>query len=234
MCKQHTLTVKPAVTAANDKGIFGWLRRSWKTYNLPKITGRVFGVPLVRQDLNNITQACFKTRQGNNAEEQHAILYKGDIQNLTPDAIPLIRINSACFTGDIFHDALCDCNWQLEEALRMLDAHDGVGLVIYHFAHEGKAHGYFEKLQSFDGSMYPVKGDLRDFRTAVAILKDLGIKRVRSMTNNPEKVAILGEYGIEVVECVGVVSQDPAMAEFYDYKAKKFGHALPTKEDPAV
>jgi GTP cyclohydrolase II len=53
------------------------------------------------------------------------------------------------------------------------------------------------------------------------------------MTNNPEKVNILAEYGIQVVECVGVVSKDPAMAGFYDYKAKKFGHALPTREDSA-
>jgi GTP cyclohydrolase II len=233
MCKPLSVSTASADCCINT-GLVGWFTRKWKNYFLPKVTGRVFGVPLVRQDLKNIVQGCIKTRSGFGPEEQHAILYKGDIEHLSPDAIPLIRINSACFTGDIFHDALCDCNWQLEEALRMLDAHDGPGLVIYHFAHEGKAHGYFEKLQAFDGEMYPVNGDLRDFRTAVTILKSLGISRVRSMTNNPEKVKILGEYGIEVVECVGVVSQDPSMAHLYDYKAREWGHALPTKDEPAA
>jgi len=64
----------------------------------------------------------------------------------------------------------------------------------------------------------PVKGDLRDFRTAVAHPQGSGHHPRASMTNNPEKVKILAEYGIEVVECVGVVSQDPTLRDFYDYK----------------
>jgi 3,4-dihydroxy 2-butanone 4-phosphate synthase/GTP cyclohydrolase II len=78
--------------------------------------------------------------------------------------------------------------------------------------------------------MYPVKSDIRDFTHAVAILVDLGITRCRVMTNNPEKQQILRDYGIEIVEVVPVVSDDPAVAKLYDYKAKVWGHKLPQLE----
>lgn len=198
--------------------------------NLPLVSGKTFDVPLVHATYKNLTQAAYRTQQGGKTEE-HALIYKGDIKNLPADAVVLLRINSACFTGDIFHDASCDCNWQMEEAFRLIDQGDGPGILLYHFAHEGKGFGYFDKLVSFDGQMYPVPDDIRDFLHAVAILLDLGITRVRLMTNNPEKQKILTDHGIEIVEVVSVVSQDPAVRHLYDYKAKVWKHALPTLSD---
>lgn len=206
----------------------------FKKLTLPSVTGKVFGVPLRRSDVEGLLQAAFLTRAIFKGTEEHAVIYKGDIEHLLPGQEVLIRINSACYTGDIFHDQSCDCNEQLEVSLKMLAAHDGPGLVIYHIAHEGKAHGYFEKLKAYDGEMYPVKGDLRDFRTSVAILLALGIGRVRVMTNNPEKVNILREYGLEITGIVPIVSSDPNLCRFYDYKARVWGHALPTLDDSAA
>jgi GTP cyclohydrolase II len=201
--------------------------------NLPAIVGKHFGVPLLHSQFKTILQGAYVTAKSRRVEE-HALLYKGDIANLPKDAVPLIRINSACSTGDIFHDLSCDCNWQFEEALRILEKQDGPGIVLYHFSHEGKGHGYYEKLKAYDGTMYPVHSDIRDFTHAVAILLDLGITRCRVMTNNPEKQQILKDYGIEIVEVVPVVSDDPAVAHLYDYKAKVWGHKLPEIGSPAA
>lgn len=203
-----------------------------KCAKMPKVVDRVFEVPLVREDVRGLMQAAFITKVGRH-HEQHAVIYKGDIQNITPDTVVTIRINSACYTGDIFHDQLCDCNWQMEEAFRIIEANDGVGMLLYHFAHEGKGFGYFRKLKSFDekSQMYPVPGDIRDFLHAVAILKDLGVKKVRVMTNNPEKQQVLRDHGIEIVETVPVVSRDSRHKDFYQYKRDVWGHALPGRED---
>lgn len=200
---------------------------------LPKVVERVLAVPLVRDDVKGLMQAAFITRSGRNLYEQHAVIYKGDVETITAETVVTLRINSACYTGDIFHDQLCDCNWQMEEAFRIIAAHDGVGMLLYHFAHEGKGFGYFRKLKSFDEKtkMYPVPGDIRDFLHAVAILKDLGIKKVRLITNNPEKQKVLRDHGIEILETVPVVSKDQRHREFYDYKRSVWGHALPGREN---
>lgn len=197
---------------------------------LPTIRAKTFGVPLKHAVYQTIMQGAYITGRGRKTEE-HALLYKGDITNLPKDTVVLIRINSACSTGDIFHDISCDCNWQFEESLRIMEEQDGPAVVLYHFAHEGKAHGYLKKLQSFDGTMYPVPTDDRDFTHAIAILKDLGITRVRVMTNNPEKQQILRDHGIEIVATVPIVSNDPAVADLYRYKQTVWHHTLPTDLD---
>jgi GTP cyclohydrolase II len=220
-------TIPELSVTVRSKTLLSKLISMWKEHFLPRVVRSVFGVPLKRPDLEGLLQAGYLTQSGLKRPEQHALIYKGDINNLDPGQEVLIRINSACFTGDIFHDASCDCNEQMEISFQMLAAHDGPGIVLYHFAHEGKAHGYVEKLEAYDGEMYPVDGDKRDFRSAISILRDLGITRVKVMTNNPEKVAILGEYGIQVTGIVPVVSKDPSLAKFYDFKARQFGHALP-------
>jgi GTP cyclohydrolase II len=232
MCTHCETKNAPNVLAVTkpSQGLIARVLSMWKNAYLPRVIRRVYGAPLKRDDLPGLFQAGYITRTGFKPYEEHALIYKGDIQNLDPNQEVLIRINSACFTGDIFHDASCDCNEQMEISFQMLVANEGPGIVLYHFGHEGKAHGYVEKLESYDGQMYPVKGDRRDFRSAISILRDLGITRVKVMTNNPEKVKILGEYGIQVTGIVPVVSKDPSLADFYDYKARTFNHALPTKD----
>jgi GTP cyclohydrolase II len=218
-------------TSLSPSNLLDWLKRKSKIVALPRVCNRVFAVPLKRSDLDGLMQAAFITKAVFGPQEEHALFYKGEIDKLAPGSEVLIRINSACFTGDIFHDQSCDCNEQFEISLKMMVEHQGPALVIYHFAHEGKAHGYYKKLKAFDGQMYPVKGDHRDFRTSVAILRNLGISRVRLMTNNPEKVKILQDYGIEVAGIVPIVVNDPNLAAFYDYKARIWKHELPRIEN---
>jgi GTP cyclohydrolase II len=225
MCTHCKTIPKLSVTARSDSlrsNAIVAFRKLW----LPRVVRRVFGVPFKRPDLHGLFHAAYVTRSGFKRTEEHALIYKGDIQNLDPGQEVLIRINSACFTCDIFRDVSCDCNEQLEISFQMLAANDGPGIVLYHFAHDGKAHGYFEKLESYDGVMYPVDGDRRDFRSAISILRDLGITRVKVMTNNPEKVKILGECGIQITSIVPIVSADPSLTDFYNYK-RGLGHALP-------
>lgn len=222
-------------TSLYPASLLDCLKRKSKMVALPRVCDRVFAVPLKRPDLEGLMQAAFITKAGFSPKEEHALIYKGDIDNLVSGSEVLLRINSACFTGDVFHDQSCDCNEQFEISLKMMVEHQGPALVIYHFAHEGKAHGYFKKLKAFDGQMYPVKGDHRDFRTSVAILRNLNISRVKVMTNNPEKVKILQEYGIEVTGIVPIVVNDPNLSTLYDYKARVFGHWLPQlAEDSAA
>ncbi|MBZ0188935.1 MAG: hypothetical protein K8F91_22010 [Candidatus Obscuribacterales bacterium] len=184
---------------------------------------------MTRKDLPNFLMGAYKVQTADGVEEEVAIVYKGDIVNPHDDVDVLIRINSGCFTGDIFHDELCDCTWQMEEAFRMILAHDGPGMLIYFFRHEGKSHGFLEKLRAYKDNMFPVDGDLRDFSPAVAILADLGIKRVTLMTNNPEKIAYLTDNGIEVAGTKPVVIESDNLVDFLDFKARTFGHFLPTK-----
>lgn len=208
---------------------------------LPNVVDKVFGVPLKNREFPTIVQGAYKTRKGHRVLE-HALLYTGGlgslpnqrlINELRPDDEVLVRVNSGCFTGDIFHDESCDCNWQMWEALRMMERWDGPGLLIYHFGDEGKAHGYLEKLRAYDPKtgMYPVRGDKRDFTHAIAILKDLGITRVRLMTNNPHKRAALGHFGIRVTGTEHVLSQDPSLRKFLHFKAEALGHEIPFTSD---
>jgi GTP cyclohydrolase II len=225
-CETTQTIPKLSVIVRSDSFISNVIA-AYKKLWLPHVVRRVFGVPFKRDDLHGLFHAAYLTRSGFKRTEEHALIYKGDIQNLDPGQEVLIRINSACFTCDVFRDVSCDCNEQLEISFQMLAAHDGPGIILYHFAHDGKAHGYVEKLESYDGVMYPVDGDRRDFRSAISILRDLGITKVKVMTNNPEKVKILGEYGMQITGIVPIVSADPSLADFYDYK-RGLGHALPT------
>jgi 3,4-dihydroxy 2-butanone 4-phosphate synthase/GTP cyclohydrolase II len=225
-CKTIQTIQKVSVTTRSDN-FRSCVSAAYQNLWLPRVIRRVFGVPFKRPELQGLFHAAYVTRSGFKRTEEHALIYRGDIQNLDPGQEVLIRINSACFTCDIFRDVSCDCNEQLEISFKLLEAHDGPGIILYHFAHDGKAHGYVEKLESYDGQMYPVKGDRRDFRSAISILRDLGITRVKVMTNNPEKVKILGEYGIQVTGIVPVVSADPSLAHYYDYK-RGLGHVLLT------
>lgn len=208
------------------------LKRPTRSKKAAVIVNKTFGVPLIRHEYNGLMQGAYITRKGRHSEE-HALIYKGDIANLPEDAVVTVRFNSACYTGDIFHDESCDCTWQLEESFRIIDQQDGFGLVLYHFAHEGKGFGYFKKLTAFDGKMYPVPGDIRDFSHAIAILQDLGIKRVRVMTNNPEKQKAIRDAGIEIVDVVNVVSRDPKDAHLYEYKRRVWGHEALSQVLPA-
>jgi 3,4-dihydroxy 2-butanone 4-phosphate synthase / GTP cyclohydrolase II len=149
---------------------------------------------------------------------------------------PLLRIHSQCFTGEVLGSLRCDCNDQLEMAMKAI-ATEGRGLVIYEYQ-EGRGIGLMPKLQAYElqdvgidtvqaNHALGFKDDCRDFSLAAAILHDLGIKRVRLLTNNPRKAVVLADSGIEVVARIPCeVAPTPYSLAYLQTKKEKMGHAL--------
>jgi GTP cyclohydrolase II len=149
---------------------------------------------------------------------------------------PLLRVHSQCFTGEVLGSLRCDCNDQLEMAMKAI-ATEGRGLVIYEYQ-EGRGIGLMAKLQAYelqDAGIDTVqanhalgfKGDCRDFSLPAAILHDLDIKRVRLLTNNPRKAVALADAGIEVVARISCeVAPTPYSLDYLQTKKEKMGHAL--------
>ena len=125
-----------------------------------------------------------------------------------PGVVPLVRIHSACLTSEVFGSTRCDCREQLDEAMRQI-GQEGAGLLLYFLDHEGRGIGLEAKLKAYalqdDGHdttkanrLLGHPDDARDFAAAGRILTELGIRHVRLLTNNPEKIAGLEAAGIEV------------------------------------
>jgi 3,4-dihydroxy 2-butanone 4-phosphate synthase/GTP cyclohydrolase II len=152
----------------------------------------------------------------------------------------LIRVHSECLTGEAFGSLKCECGPQLAAALET--AHDEGGIVIYLRGHEGRGIGLINKLRAYrlqesgldtlDANLkLGLPADSRDYGAAVAILKDLGISRVRLLSNNPEKARQLEGRGISVTELVPLVVGVGEYNEAYlNAKRDRMGHALPTHE----
>ena len=158
----------------------------------------------------------------------------------TPTDGTLIRVHSECLTGEVFHSGKCECGPQLDAALDMIDEQGGI--VIYMRGHEGRGIGLINKLKAYrlqedgldtlDANLalgFPADG--RDYSAAVAILDDLGISKVRAITNNPEKLRQLEERGITIVERVPLVVGVGEFNEAYlEVKRDRMGHVIPTKD----
>lgn len=157
--------------------------------------------------------------------------------NVNTDEPVLVRIHSSCVTGDILGSLRCDCGDQLAMALEKIEA-EGRGLVLY-VAQEGRGIGLLNKLKAYElqdqgldtveaNQALGFKADLRDYGLGAQVLLDLGIKKLRLMTNNPAKVAGLQGYGLEIVEHVPLVSPPCEHREKYlQTKKDKLGHKLP-------
>jgi len=149
---------------------------------------------------------------------------------------PLLRIHSQCLTGELLGSLRCDCGAQLEMAMRAI-AEEGSGLVIYEYQ-EGRGIGLMAKLQAYelqDSGLDTVeanyalgfKGDLRDFSLTAAILRDLGVRRVRLLSNNPHKFRALRDAGVEIVARISCEVEPTAHSYAYlKMKKEKLGHAL--------
>jgi len=171
-------------------------------------------------------------RPEDGAEEHYAI----EIGKPPRDAPLLTRLHSACFTGDLLGSLKCDCGPQLNAALATMGA-QGAGVLLY-LNQEGRGIGLANKLrayalqdQGFDtveaNHRLGFEDDERDFRIGADILKTMGFKQIRLLTNNPAKVAMMQENGIEVIERVPLkVGLTPENAAYLDTKAKKSGHIL--------
>jgi 3,4-dihydroxy 2-butanone 4-phosphate synthase/GTP cyclohydrolase II len=163
----------------------------------------------------------------------YVALVKGTVD---PGLATLVRLHSQCLTGDVFGSERCDCGEQLDAALSMIEA-AGSGVLVYMFD-EGRGIGLLNKIRAYalqDQGRDTVEAnhalgfaaDMRDYQAGAHILFDLGVRRVRLMTNNPGKVAALEEYGIAVIERVPVeVPPRPANRDYLATKRAKFGHLL--------
>ena len=160
-------------------------------------------------------------------------LVKGDIR---PGEPTLARLHSQCLTGDVFGSERCDCGEQLDAALTMIEK-AGNGVLIYMFD-EGRGIGLLNKIRAYalqDRGRDTVEAnhalgfaaDMRDYKAGADILLDLGVREARLMTNNPDKVRQLGEYGLTVTERVPVeVAPGKANRGYLRTKRTKFGHLL--------
>lgn len=164
-------------------------------------------------------------------KESVFIVYK----NLSSENVNL-RINSACFTGDIFSDLRCDCSWQLQEAMKLIHKEDN-GLIIYFMNHEGRGIGIVNKLKSYalmEKGLTTYKAfkelgfqaDYRDYSAAGLILRDLKIKNVKLITNNFEKIQAVEKLGIQVEKRIPTVSQDNKLKAYLLSKKKEMGHII--------
>jgi len=151
--------------------------------------------------------------------------------------IPLVRLHSACLTGDIFHSKKCDCGPQLNAAMEAM-SQNGHGILLY-LAQEGRSIGLTNKLRAYllqDAGLDTVDAnralgysdDEREYEIAAAMLRSIGCDQVRLMTNNPHKIAALERVGIEVVEQVPlIVGLSQENIEYLKTKANRSGHILP-------
>jgi GTP cyclohydrolase II len=201
-------------------------------------------VPSIRQ----VASADFPTRWGNfriygfegdpgtdGRPETAVALVRGDVQSKPP----LVRIHSQCLTGDVFGSLRCDCREQLEMAFEMIAEADA-GVLLYE-QQEGRGIGLMAKLQAYelqDAGLDTVeanerlgfKADQRGFALPAEILNALNIKRVRLLSNNPEKVAALEAAGIEVTERVPCeVPLNNHAEEYLKTKKEKMGHLFNTR-----
>jgi 3,4-dihydroxy 2-butanone 4-phosphate synthase/GTP cyclohydrolase II len=162
----------------------------------------------------------------------HLALVKG---TLDPEMPVLVRMHSECLTGDIFHSLRCDCGEQLEGAMGAIEA-AGCGVLCYMRHHEGRGIGLPNKLkayklqeQGFDtveaNRELGFAADLRDYGDGAQMLLDLGVRRIRQLTNNPKKIVGLEGYGLEIAERVPIeFKSNPANERYLKAKRDKLGH----------
>jgi 3,4-dihydroxy 2-butanone 4-phosphate synthase/GTP cyclohydrolase II len=163
----------------------------------------------------------------------HIAMVKGEIDSNNP---VLVRVHSECLTGDIFGSLRCDCGEQLHKAMRMLEK-EGSGVLLY-IRQEGRGIGLVNKLKAYalqDNGLDTVeanvelgfKPDLRNYGIGAQILVDLGVKKMRLLTNNPKKVVGLDGYGLSIVEQIKIEIEPNEYNRCYlECKKLKMGHLL--------
>ena len=164
---------------------------------------------------------------------EHLALVKGEID---PDEPVLVRVHSECLTGDVLGSMRCDCGDQLKGAMKMIEA-EGRGIFLY-MHQEGRGIGLVNKLKAYNlqdsgldtveaNEVLGFKADLRDYGIGAQILLDLGVKKMRLITNNPKKIKGVEGYGLEVVDRVPIETMPHNKnVEYLKIKKEKMGHIL--------
>jgi 3,4-dihydroxy 2-butanone 4-phosphate synthase / GTP cyclohydrolase II len=176
--------------------------------------------------------------RSNTDPTEHVAVVMG---NVATDEPVLVRVHSQCLTGDVFHSMRCDCGEQIEMAMQRI-AEAGRGVVLY-MRQEGRGIGLHNKIKAYalqDKGMDTVeanlalgfKADQRDYGVGAQILADLGIKKMRLMTNNPKKMSGLSAYGLKIVEQLPITTEPNKHNKRYlSTKQKKMGHLLSVIDD---
>ena len=189
---------------------------------IPTRVGGEFRIIAYENDIDNLT---------------HIALVKGEID---PEKAILVRVHFECMTGDIFSSLRCDCQDQLRRAMKMVDD-EGCGVILY-LRQEGRGIGLVNKLKAYEYQRHGLdtvqaneklgfSADLRDYGVGAQMLVDLGVRKMRLLTNNPKKMVGLEGYGLSVVEQVPIeVAPNPFNQGYLKCKQAKMGHLLHIKE----
>ncbi len=216
--KEHNLKIITIADLIDYRLQHESLIRRAATATLPTQYGGEFRLIVYENDVDNM---------------QHVALIKGEI---TPDDEVLVRVHSECLTGDVFGSERCDCGDQLHRAMRMV-AEAGKGVIVY-MHQEGRGIGLVNKIKAYElqeqgkdtveaNIALGFKADLRDYGIGAQILADIGVRRMRLLTNNPKKLVGLEGYGLTITERVPIeIRPNEKNIQYLQTKKTKLGHIL--------